>query len=133
MTYSYKPIARKNFKTDETLYYPTQLAATVTDIDHLATEISEHCTLTRPDAIGVLKELEHQILRALLSGYTIRLCHLGSFRLTTKASCVDTADDVCAALVTKARVRYVPSIWIKDKLQLQYIQFRNTEKKKEND
>lgn len=85
MTYLYKPLIRKNFKTGEKMYYPAPLPAAITNFEQLAAEISAKCTLTRADAMGVLKELERQVLHALLSGYTVRLGSLGSFRLTAKS------------------------------------------------
>ena len=78
--------------------------------------------------MGVLKELERQVLHALLSGYTVRLGSLGSFRLTAKSVGVEIKDDVSSALVQKARVRYVPSTWINNKLLLQNVEFKNVYK-----
>lgn len=134
MTYLYKPLARKNFKIGENMFYPAPLPAAVTDFELLAAEISAKCTLTRADAMGVLKELERQILHALLSGYTVRLGSLGAFRLTAKSVGVETKDDVSSQLVKKARVRYVPSTWINNKLLLQNVDFKNVYKanKKKN-
>lgn len=134
MTYLYKPLVRKNLKTGEHLFYPAPLPAAVTNFELLAAEISAKCTLTRADAMGVLKELERQLLHSLLSGYTIRFGSLGSFRLTMRSECVDEADDVSVALVKKARVRYVPSTWINKKLLLHNVEFKNVYKanKKKN-
>lgn len=134
MTYLYKPLARKNLKTGERQFYPAPLPAAVTNFEQLAAEISAKCTLTRADAMGVLKELERQILHSLLSGYTVRLGSLGSFRLTMRSECVEDADDVSVALVKKARVRYVPSMWINKKLLLHNVEFKNVYKanKKKN-
>ena len=110
------------------MFYPAPLPAAVTDFELLAAEISAKCTLTRADAMGVLKELERQILHALLSGYTVRLGSLGAFRLTAKSVGVEIKDDVSSQLVKKARVRYVPSTWINNKLLLQNIDFKNVYK-----
>lgn len=124
MTYLYKPIARKNIKTGTVQYYPSAAPGAVTDIEQVAAEISARCTLTRADVVGVLKVLEEQVKQALIGGYTIRLGHLGSFRLTTKAETVDEKSDVNTLLVRKARVRYTPSVWIKQKLQKKNINFK---------
>lgn len=124
MTYQFKPVARKNFKSGAVQYYPAAAPAAVTDIEQVAAEISARCTLTRADVVGVLKVLEEQVKQALISGYTVRLGHLGSFRLTTKAETVDEKSDVNALLVSKARVRYTPSVWIKQKLQKKNINFK---------
>lgn len=132
MTYLYKPLARKNFKREEMQYYPAPLPAAVTNFEQLAAEISAKCTLTRADAMGVLKELELQLLQTLLSGYTVRLGNLGAFRLTAMAECVDEAKDVGADLIKKVRVRYVPSVWINKKLLLHNIEFKNAYKANKN-
>lgn len=124
MTYSYKPLARKNLKTGANQFYPAPASSAVSNIEQVADEISARCTLTRADVVGVLKVLEEQIERALLEGYTVRLGHLGSFRLTTKAESVDDKNDVSTALVVQARVRYVPSVWIKQKMQPKKINFK---------
>lgn len=124
MTYLYKPLSRKNLKTGDYLFYPAPASASVTNIEQVAAEISARCTLTRADVVGVLKVLEEQVERALLEGYTIRLGHLGSFRLTTSAEATDDKDAVSAALVKKARVRYTPSVWIKQKLQKKNVHFK---------
>lgn len=124
MTYRYQALKRKNFKTDETLYYPAPAAATVVGIDQIAAEISERCTVTRADAVGIINELEAQVKRALLDGNTVRLGSLGSFRMTVSALSVDTRDEVTADLVRSVRVRYTPSTWIKNKLQLGSIHFK---------
>lgn len=130
MTYLYKPLARKNIRRDEIQYYPAPMPAAVTNFEQLAAEISAKCTLTRADAMGVLKELERQILHSLLLGYTIRLGTLGAFRLTTRSECVDNLKDVSTLLVRKARVRYVPSTWINNKLSIQNVEFKNVYKAK---
>lgn len=124
MTYLFKPVARKNFKTDTVQYYPAPSSAALTDLDQVAAEISERCTVNRADVVGILKALEQQVKRALLEGYTVRLGHIGSFRITTKAESVDDKKDATALLVRKARVRYTPSVWIKSKVNRNNITFK---------
>lgn len=132
MTYLYKPLARRNFKVGEMQYYPAPMPAAVTSFEQLAAEISAKCTLTRADAMGVLKELEMQLLQTLLLGYTVRLGNLGAFRLTTRAESVDNEKYAGVDLVKKVRVRYVPSLWIKKKLLLHNIEFKNAYKANKN-
>lgn len=132
MTYLYKPLARKNFKVGKMQYYPAPMPAAMTSFEQLAAEISAKCTLTRADAIGVLKELEMQLLQTLLSGYTVRLGNLGAFRLTTRSVYVENVEDVGVDLVKKVRVRYVPSVWINKKLLLHNIEFKNAYKANKN-
>jgi hypothetical protein len=50
------------------------------------------------------------------------------YRLTAKSVGVETKDDVSSQLVKKARVRYVPSTWINNKLLLQNVDFKNVYK-----
>lgn len=81
MTYLYKPLARKNFKTGENMFYPAPLPAAVTDFELLAAEISAKCTLTRADAMGVLKELERQSSTRCYRVTPFALAHWGRFAL----------------------------------------------------
>lgn len=124
MPYNYHPTIRRNFKTGENLFYPAPAPFTPVDIDQVAAEISERCTVTRADIVGILKALETQLEHALLEGYTVRLGQIGSFRLTAKAVSVEEKDDVSAALVRNPRVRFAPSVWLRNKLRRDVIKFR---------
>ena len=82
MTYLYKPLARKNFKTGENMFYPAPLPAAVTNFEQLAAEISAKCTLTRADAMGVLKELVNDKYSTRCYRVTpFALAHWGHFAL----------------------------------------------------
>lgn len=124
MSYRYHPTIRRNFKTGENLFYPATAPLTPIDIDQVATEISERCTVTRADIVGILKALETQLEHALLEGYTVRLGQIGSFRLTTSAVSVDNKEEVSADLIRAPRVRFTPSVWMKNKLRRDVIKFR---------
>lgn len=124
MPYRFHPALRRNFKTGENQFYPAPAPFVSIDIDQVATEISERCTVTRADIVGILKALETQLEHALLEGYTVRLGQIGSFRLTTSAVSVDDKEEVAADLVRALRVRFTPSVWLKNKLRRDVIKFR---------
>lgn len=124
MSYGYTACAHKNFKTGNTQFYAATAPLTPITIEQVAKEISEKCTLTRADLMGVLSELQTQIKNIVLQGNTVRLGNLGSFRLTVKAERVDNKADVSAELINNVRIVFVASPWIKTRLKPARLTFR---------
>lgn len=130
MSYAYKAVSRKNFKTGERLFYPSTAPFTHVTVDQLAAQISEKCTATRADIMAVLSELQTAIGTALLEGQTIRLGSLGSFRATLKATSVDEESYVTADLIKGVRCVFTPSSWLKIRLKRERLKFKRVWKSK---
>lgn len=124
MSYAYTAQIRRNFKTGEKMFYPSPAPTAPLSINQLASEISEKCTATRADILAVLSKLQNQIANALVEGNTLRLGMLGSFRATVTAFSVDNKDDVSVELIKHVNCKFVPSVWIKNRLKKNRLNFK---------
>lgn len=86
-------------------------------LDQLAENISEASTLSSADILASLKAMEDQIAKAVLNGQTVRLGYLGSFVPSIHSKAVNTADEVTADTIMRAKCRFVPSPIFKRKLK----------------
>lgn len=124
MSYAYTAQKRRNFKTGEKMFYPAPAPTTPVSINQLASEISEKCTATRADILAVLSELQNQIIIGLVAGNTVRLGMVGSFRATVTAYSVESKDDVSVDLIKRVNCKFVASVWIKNRLKKNRLNFK---------
>lgn len=93
-------------------YYPQPAPATPLSLEDIVKRVETACTLTSSDIKAALDALQHEIIRALSEGNTVRLGDLGSFRLAIKAEGCDTREEAqrkSSELVKEVKVKYTQS------------------------
>lgn len=132
----YQVLARKNFRTGNSIYYPQIASCTPVDFDEICSEIAAKCTLTRPDVEAVLIDLEEHILLHLKEGQTVRLGRLGSFRLSLhNEGAFATPEDAVQYSQSgfqSVKVRFTPGTYIRRALSLKNLTFSNIHPTKAN-
>ncbi len=93
----YKIVKQKDQINDQDIYRAQLDAVSPVSIEDISKLISEQCTVTEHDVRGVISALEAQIAQALLSGHSVRLGLLGSFRPALKSKTVSREDYFNAA------------------------------------
>lgn len=119
MSIIYKTLPRKNpqdFAAPEK-FYAAVVANGSVDFEMLAEQISEQCTVTETDCLAVLNVLEQNIVRELKQGRIVRLGKLGNFQVSLSSEGFETADEVSANAITKARILFRPAKKMRDLLK----------------
>lgn len=80
------------------------------EIDEIASQIAEVSTVSKADTVAVLAALPSVMARGMNSGRSVHLQDIGFFRYTaaTRKGGRDTAKEVTAADILRARVRFTP-------------------------
>lgn len=128
----FRPMLRRNFTTQEKLYYPQIAPCPTVDFDDVCNEITAKCTLTRADVEAVLIDLEEHITAHLKEGYTVRLGRLGSFRVTARVRTCSSAEAAAkegASLIKRLPVRFTPGAYLRQMLAVDRLTFVNVRKK----
>ena len=115
--------SKKNPKTQEALYYAQIGRVQPLDINDISRNISEVCTVTRHDILGVLSALQEEIIKALLAGRSVRLGDLGSFRPTLQSSASATAPEVSQANIRHVRAVFQSGSLLRNGLALRNVSF----------
>jgi predicted histone-like DNA-binding protein len=63
------------------------------EIEELANEIQENCTVKRSDILAVLSEIGPSIKKMVQKSYKVRIPYLGTFKLGVKSIGVENWDD----------------------------------------
>ena len=122
MAYFFNARIRKNFQTGDKLFYPTTCNYQAWDVDAIAEEISEQCTLTRADIRAVVVELQEQIRTLMLAGYTVRMGNIGSFRVGIRGVQAATPEAVDPGWFI-VRTLFTPSSWLRKRLRRERLNF----------
>lgn len=99
----------------EKYYVQTTVSGEVT-FETIARRIAKNTMAGRGDVLGVLASLVDEIIESLEEGNTVRMGDLGCMRVSVSSKGVDDPDKVSAANVKKARIIFVPSVMIKDRV-----------------
>lgn len=86
-------------------------------LEELAADISHASSLTESDVYAVLQSLVREIPRNISKGYIVRLGNMGSFRITTKSSGSELAEEVTAANITNAKLLFHAGKQIRNTIQ----------------
>lgn len=92
-------------------YYPVAvLVDRPMEIDEIAAQIAEASTVAKADVVAVLASLPSIMARGMNAGRSVHLQDVGHFRYTAaaKKGGRDTAKEVTAADIVRARVRFTP-------------------------
>lgn len=112
---------KRNPMNGEKQFYPQIGKVSCVTAERLAAEISEKCTVTRPDIVAALSALEEVIVDALLEHKSVRLRSLGSFRLGLSSSPQKTKKS--RPLIKNWNVCFSTGGWLRRHMQLDYLQF----------
>lgn len=96
---------------------------TVVDIETIAQEVSDKCTVTRADVHAVMSELEEYVGDQLLQGKNIRMHALGSFRTTLHTVGAFSESDCTAANIRGLNIRYTMSSYLSHALAIRRLKF----------
>ena len=126
---------RKNPKDKtKSAFYPTIKTVGYVELDRVAQDISDQCTVTEHDIKGVLSALEEHVIRELQNGHSVRLGDLGSYHLAvnSKKGGKTAAKDVTSEDVKKIRVHFIKSAHLAHAFNLANpdIQFQGPARKK---
>lgn len=121
MTVFYKKyqLKRKNSKFNDKWYARAVQTETV-DINTLAEEMEQNCTLKRADIVAVLSELVVTMKRHLQASHRVKLDQLGAFKLTINTTPANTSKEFNAQENVKSvRVLFQPEVKVnKDKTRV---------------
>lgn len=95
----------------------------VVDIEKIAQEVSDKCTVTRADVHAVMSELEEYVGDQLLQGKNIRMHALGSFRTTLRTEAAPSEKECSAANIRGVNIRYTMSGYLSRALALRRLKF----------
>ena len=110
MPIQYKAVKRTNptKPADPKKFYATVTGRQPVDLKTIAQSISDtSTTVSHVDVYAVLMALTDEIRHRLLNGENIHLGDLGYFHITLQSKGVDKAEDVNAATIETAKVRFV--------------------------
>ena len=115
-------------------FYPVVVKTGYVELDRVAQDISDQCTVTEHDIKGVLSALEEHVIRELQNGHSVRLGDLGSYHLAvnSKKGGKTAAKDVTSEDVKKIRVHFIKSAHLAHAFNLANpdIQFQGPARKK---
>lgn len=119
MAVLFKTIGRKNPQdlTAPEKFYPMAVSNGEVDLRSLAKTLTRESTVTPGDCYSILVNLEEQIAILLKEGRSVKLGHLGSFRISISGDGSDTEEEVTNSSVTKSRAIFRPGIEIREMLR----------------
>ena len=119
MSVKFKTITRKNPRDllAPEKYYPSSITGNVLDLNELADLVGDGSTVRRNDVYAVLIGLVDVAKKQLELGNMVRLGDLGSFSINVSATGKDTATEVTATSIEKAKIIFRPSGNLKNMLK----------------
>jgi len=97
-------------------YYPRICNRQKINLREIAGLISEQCSFSTPDVIGVLESLINNIPDLLMQNYSVELEHFGIFSLHAKAEASETEKEANAKKIKELKIAFRPHIDMKRKL-----------------
>ncbi|MDR2283430.1 MAG: HU family DNA-binding protein [Sphingobacterium sp.] len=86
-------------------------------LEDLAADISHASSITESDVYAVLQSLIREIPRNISRGYIVRLGNMGSFRVSTRSTGSDLAEEVTASNILSPKLLFHPGRQIKNAMQ----------------
>ena len=121
----FKAKSMTNAKTKKTFYYPQIANVEVQTLSDIIPLMEKMCTLTRADIKAVLTAVEYAVKEQLISGSSVRLGNIGSFRPTIKCSGgSESADGVTTANIKSVRCRFTPSVKLSSAMEKSELSFQ---------
>ncbi len=101
-----------------TKYYPAVTNRTMIDSRGMAEEISKRTNFSTADVMGMIETLTQLVPAMLQQGKNIRLDDFGTFSLHVSGVGKDQPEKVTKKDITKVKMAFLPSKYIKSKLKL---------------
>ncbi len=83
-------------------------------LEDLAADISHASSITESDVYAVLQSLIREIPRNISRGYIVRLGNMGSFRVSTRSTGSDLAEEVNSSNILSPKLLFHPGRQIKN-------------------
>lgn len=125
MSIIFKSIKRRNPQNeDEEKYYAQTVMKGYYDLETIAEQISDVCTVTVHDVRGILSSLQQHIGEKLSMNQSVRLGQLGSFHVRTNCASVEDRSELSTDLVKCVKVHFVPSSGMHREINLDVVSFK---------
>lgn len=121
MTVFIKKYQNKNEKMEKQYrkWYGRTVIIDNVQIEQLADEIQDNCTVKRSDILAVLSELGPAIKKELQRSMKVSLPYLGSFKLAVHSTGVDDAEEFDVQRHIKSLfVKFIPELKVENKHRL---------------
>lgn len=92
------------------------------DIVEMAKRINKGGSLSEGETVGILSMLEEVLVEKLTDNFRVKL-DCGTFAPTVKAKAVKSFDDLDASTIIRKRIRFTPSVDLKQTLANTGVQF----------
>ena len=102
---------------DEPKWYPVLKSTESVGEKEVGQLIADETTLNEKEAEMALHQLMKILIRLLLSGKTVKLSGVGSFRLTVNSEGSATEEEANANKIKKVNLRFTPSETMRDALK----------------
>lgn len=86
-------------------------------LEQIAEDIANQTTISFADTIAVLKSLEVNISKYVVSGQAVKLGYLGSFIPQISAKAMETAEEADVSSIHRFSCRFLPSVEFKRTLK----------------
>jgi predicted histone-like DNA-binding protein len=118
MAIKLKKLQKKNPRDlTQSKWYLVQENSGSLSLNDIARELADRSSLSQGDVLNVLRNLVEVLPTYLKLGMTIRLEGFGSFHISVQSEGTDTAEELTAHNVKKARIVFVPSIALKEGIE----------------
>ncbi|MDH6303926.1 putative histone-like DNA-binding protein [Parabacteroides sp. PF5-5] len=97
----------------KTGYFAGKVTGNTIDTNDLCKRISDKCSITAADVMGVVEALIKEMELELLSGSNIQVGDLGYFSASITSKIVDNKDDLKPKKVRVKTITYLPSVRLK--------------------
>lgn len=90
-------------RSEESEYYVVPVYRGTVDVEQIAEEIAQSCSLTRHDVVATISALSERMAWAMRNGYKVRVDGLGTFRLrlTTPKKDLQATDQVAKHIAVR--------------------------------
>lgn len=107
-------------------YYLSRNSTGLIKTETIAHEIAISAGQSEGTVLGLLQDLHNEILSHLKNGYSVRLGNIGILHATITSSGRETEKEVDAACVKQVNVRFIPSVGLKNSVDLtnEYLDFK---------
>lgn len=116
--------AKKNPIDATVKFYPQIGLVKAVDMRDVAQEVSQMCTVTLPDVVGVFSAMQEEVETILKRGRTVRFKFLGSFRPTIVSKPAAKAENVGVNLIKRVRVRFTPGSYLRRQMKKNNLKFK---------
>lgn len=100
------------------LYYASRLSMGQVSTETLAKELAEEAGQSQGSVLGLLEDLNNEIVEQLLMGYKVRLGNIGLLGLRFFGTGSATEEEYSTDNINNVRIKFVPSTALKSKIAM---------------